>query len=752
MRILLARRVAIVGIVLWCIALAPAVLNGQSASGQKAGPAPTVTAQEMAALTEYSYRVSNDPPARVPNHPPIDQVPPKPMPNNPDWSAAKPANSSPGQGVIYNPATRQQVLAPLDFQAAKAAFAAGGGYNGADGGQGYESTPATMGGMTLLSAATRAQFPYRMNVKLLMRWGTSYFVCSGSMRNASTVLTAGHCVYDTGLNQWADEIWVYPAWDGVGSLFGPPTVVNPYGWAHSTALGSWTGWTVSHDFNFDIGAVGLDRAAGFLTGWFGWAWGFDCNFAQTTFYNSGSYPAESCGGGLHTGADMYFWGGSFDTCPNTNRLGLFTPIHGCLGAVWGGMSGSGAYYLDGSGNRFTHAVTSTSNRFDYAEYTRQWEDWINFLNGSFDPVSVQGPTFDLQPLNVAGPATFIAGQNTGGLTHVAANATQGAKNATFTFRVYLSTNDNIETTDTLVSTQTYGFNFGAVSSANINMAGVTIPANTPPGTYYLGVIYDNATDGNTGNNDTDGWDALKITVQSADVAMSLLSAPPQGSPGSSYTVNNTVINNGTAPTGSFRIGLYLSPTSTCSAATGTLIGSRAVALAGGASSNADTLVSIPAGAALGPAFICAIADDLSAVGEYNETNNTRSVAFNVVSATPILTLKINGQHPNPPVVSTTGPVALTLSISPTTYTAALDWYWAIVVNGAVSWITPGGLTSVPTPLAHQAPLVLTNASLANLTLPRGTTFTAAFFLVNGSTVVSSDFITAQVPAAATQDH
>jgi hypothetical protein len=449
---------------------------------------------------------------------------------------------------------------------------------------------------------------------------------------------------------------------------------------------------------------------------------------------------------------MYFWGGSFDTCPNTNRLGLFTPIHGCLGAVWGGMSGSGAYYLDGSGNRFTHAVTSTSNRFDYAEYTRQWEDWINFLNGSFDPVSVQGPTFDLQPLNVAGPATFIAGQNTGGLTHVAANATQGAKNATFTFRVYLSTNDNIETTDTLVSTQTYGFNFGAVSSANINMAGVTIPANTPPGTYYLGVIYDNATDGNTGNNDTDGWDALKITVQSADVAMSLLSAPPQGSPGSSYAVNNTVINNGTAPTGSFRIGLYLSPTSTCSAATGTLIGSRAVALAGGASSNADTLVSIPAGAALGPAFICAIADDLSAVGEYNETNNTRSVAFNVVSATPILTLKINGQHPNPPVVSTTGPVALTLSISPTTYTAALDWYWAIVVNGAVSWITPGGLTSVPTPLAHQAPLVLTNASLANLTLPRGTTFTAAFFLVNGSTVVSSDFITAQVPAAATQDH
>src|SRR5581483_10208320 len=133
MRILRARWAAIVGVVLWCIAFAPAALKGQSSSAQQSGPAPTVNAQEMAALAEHSYRVSNDAPARVPNHPPISQVPPKPMPDNPVWTGAAAANSSPGQGVMYNPATRQEVLAPLDFKAASGAFQAGGGYNGADG-------------------------------------------------------------------------------------------------------------------------------------------------------------------------------------------------------------------------------------------------------------------------------------------------------------------------------------------------------------------------------------------------------------------------------------------------------------------------------------------------------------------------------------------------------------------------------------------------------------------------------------------
>ncbi|MCH8859359.1 MAG: DUF1036 domain-containing protein [Proteobacteria bacterium] len=39
----------------------------------------------------------------------------------------------------------------------------------------------------------------------------------------------------------------------------------------------------------------------------------------------------------------------------------------CLDTLWGGMSGSGAYYIDGA-SRFVHAVASTSNRNDVGRY------------------------------------------------------------------------------------------------------------------------------------------------------------------------------------------------------------------------------------------------------------------------------------------------------------------------------------------------------------------------------------------------
>ena len=65
---------------------------------------------------------------------------------------------------------------------------------------------------------------------------------------------------------------------------------------------------------------------------------------------------------------------------------------------------------------------------------------------------------------------------------------------------------------------------------------VTIPSNTPPGNYYLGLIYDNATDGNTSNNDTDGWDAVAITVTKADLDITALSAPASAQPGDSIDV------------------------------------------------------------------------------------------------------------------------------------------------------------------------------------------------------------------------
>ena len=76
----------------------------------------------------------------------------------------------------------------------------------------------------------------------------------------------------------------------------------------------------------------------------------------------------------------------------------------------------------------------------------------------------------------------------------------------------LSTNDNISSSDTLLSTQNYTWDFNAVSSVWVNMVQVTIPSNTPAGDYWIGVKYDSATDGDSTNNETDGWDAAAIHV------------------------------------------------------------------------------------------------------------------------------------------------------------------------------------------------------------------------------------------------
>jgi subtilase family serine protease len=508
-----------------------------------------------------------------------------------------------------------------------------------------------------------------------------------------------------------------------------------------------------------------------------------------------------------------------------------------------------------------HGITSTSDRSTYGRYARQFQAWVDWTENTFIP-GVRGAAFDLEPLDVnAGPAVIVAGTSTSLLNHLAANATNGAASGTWTYRVYLSANDGITSVDTLLSTQSYAWNFGAMSSVSVNMANVTIPANTPTGTYYLGVIYDTATDGNSGNNDSSGWDAVPITVLNVDLDVTLVSAPasarpgdsvvvsntvqnignatstgfnvglyfstdstcttsdtflasravgplgaggasnantpvtiPGGaaggtryicaiadrlsevaefsetnntgfdtisivspdlsisvltvpalaSPGSSITVANTVFNGGTGPAGGFGVGLYLSTDTICTTGD-TLLATRGVAgLAAGASSAANTPVTIPSGTPFSSRFVCAIADSASGVSESNEGNNSLARALGIVSSTPTVNLKINGI--DAATVASTGAVLLTLDISPSTWTAPVDWYWMIVVGGNTYYVTAGGLSTTPAPLVTASPSPFTNATLLNLTLPPGTSMTNGFFLLNGATVVGSDVTTVNVAA------
>lgn len=498
-----------------CIATFP-LLAGSVAAGEPPsptpGPAPEVQAVETPGGHVLFAPAQGEAVPSPTGPPPLGEIPPMPMAYPPD-AATETEDSGPGEAEVHDPATGETQIGPMGLDPTPEALPRqrtrqGGYYGGADGGPSEDETlqPTAFGTKTVIGNVQ--DHPWRMNVKVAMRFGTDWFVCSGAMRDMRTVQLAGHCIHQGNGGNWADEVYVYPGWDGNGNIIPIEEGAETYGAARGIRFGSWTSWTQDGNWDFDWGVVALDRAVGSLTGWYGWEYGGGC---PTATYNVGAYPAESCGQpGLHNGRDMYYWWGTIDSCPG-NQFQINTTA-GCFTALWGGESGSNLYRIDGS-SRYVGGIASTSNRSTIGRYVRTSQAWVEYLNNTFIPDYGRGATFDLQALDMNGePSTIRAGTATTTLNHLAANATNGALNTTFNYTVRLSTNNLISTADTLLSSQLYGWSFGALGSVRVNMVQVTIPENTPPGTYWLGVVYDSATDGNSSNNDSSYWDAQEINV------------------------------------------------------------------------------------------------------------------------------------------------------------------------------------------------------------------------------------------------
>jgi|GEM_PF-3057927 len=511
-------------------------------------------------------RLGGDANAPLPPHPPMDQIPPIPMP----MTADAPGVFAPGS-TMFNATTRQATQQPL--------VAPSGLLGGTSAGLppvGWQDTfpeldPTTTFG-SMVVAGSLDSYPRSPNCKIIMRFTDTggnqwWFAGSGSMQDSGVVITASHCVYtrsfvDGGgttrvVNNWADVIYVYPGWDGV-SVSGPfaapngTELIQNFGWMTGTQYLASNSWINDGSFENDVALIGCyDRSAGSLTGTFGWAWGFDCATIQSRSYSNFSYPAQNCGGGLHTGTTMYFLSGVFDSCPG-NQL-QFNTTAGCTTAVWGGMSGSGAYYLDG-GNRLVHAICSNSNRTTSGRYAKLWEQFVidmgNFNNG------VRGGGFDPEVLRfrTAGTAvqagtSFAAGTNV--LVANNSNANPAAQN--YTVRVYLSSNNNISNTDTLLGTWNYNWDFGAMTSVTFNVPGPFIPAATPPGNYWIGVELEAPGDVDLGNNDTDTWDATQVTITAAapsnDTCVSALTLTVNSAAFGNNDTANTDGDTGCAGTG-----------------------------------------------------------------------------------------------------------------------------------------------------------------------------------------------------------
>ncbi len=510
-----------------------AVLSGSIglASGQVAAPA-VVQAVDVTPGHVPVFRLGDLVPIEPPPHPPLDQIPPMPMP----FPTEEPNPAiRPMSMVVYDSTTGESYEIPLaqegDLPPDMRVTRAFGGIdpNSAPG----REMSRGLGTMAAVTNAELQAFPARPNCKLAMRYnvgGTNYwFSCSGTLIDGGVVLTAGHCVYthtaNVGnppaplvFNRWAEEIYVYPGWNGAAEAPPSNTVSQYWGWARSTNYQSNTAWVDNVDFNADLAVIRLNRTStrniGMLTGWYGMSYD-GCD--GSTFYNW-SYPAETCNpptNTMHTGRQMYYWAGTVNECPNLvngNQYIIHTAA-GCLTAVWGGMSGSSMYkFVDGS--RTVMAVCSRSNRSTRGYYCGL-TDWF-FTQSNTWISDTRGTVFDAEVLRcrITGATTFPAASEVTTANFVATNPTNNnPASRTYTFRVYLSTNNDISDADTLLSTQTFTYDFAPMSSITVNIAPFSVPGGTPAGNYWIGVILDNATDTNTDNNDTDTWDAQPIVLQ-----------------------------------------------------------------------------------------------------------------------------------------------------------------------------------------------------------------------------------------------
>ncbi|MCU1245495.1 MAG: hypothetical protein JWN02_1405, partial [Acidobacteria bacterium] len=366
----------------------------------------------------------------------------------------------------------------------------------------FSAHPLNFGGLSVVGSPQL--WPYSPVVKIFMHFPTSgWFACSGSMVEASHVLTAGHCVFDTDFGEWADQFIVFPGATGYDPAWS--SLVAPVGAAGWTEAHSFSGWTLSGDLNYDIGMIDTDRTVGALSGWYGFGYNDTCSFyLNNTFFTPG-YPGESPYDGTH----MYTRAGVFDECDADSGGSWFGNDLVFYGRSYHGQSGSSQ---TNASSLIAYGVLSNGDD-TFTDSPRILSSEFSTLLGNINddtPTSV-----DIVAMGASGSSSAAAGSQVGAMSYVLYNNSTASVSTTYSVSIYLSTNNFISTSDRLLQTHNVTVNLGARSGIRANVSSLpVIPGDVGGGSYWLGVIV-NAADANTGNNASSGDDAMPITVTSA---------------------------------------------------------------------------------------------------------------------------------------------------------------------------------------------------------------------------------------------
>ena len=395
-----------------------------------------------------------------------------------------------------------------------------------------EPDPRDFGNLAQLNNPALSE-EWRPIVRIESQWNSkpnNTFLCTGTLIDPGIVLTSGACVFgnSNGYVGWADSVRVVPAYENGTTPFGEASGVQL--WAFDEFM---DGGSLGHD----IGWIKLDRPVGALTNWHNFGHEEDSFMSLSTFNNPG-YPRAN-----------------FDNQFLYNRSGQFNEIlterlyHT---AEVANMKGSPALNLDtltvyGVESRIIRSGTTSA----HARLTQTKVDYIESIIANNTPTTV-----DLIPLQFRVPNSngLVAGTWPTSASFVLHNYSTASTptDQAVSLSLYLSTDDIVDQSDTLLADGSFliegslnGRN--SVTISNIQWQGSpAIPLDTPPDTYFLGIIL-NENDAIPANNATHGWDTTEIQILPPQMSVTpntLTTNMEAGDPPVERTVTVDILGNG----------------------------------------------------------------------------------------------------------------------------------------------------------------------------------------------------------------
>jgi len=262
------------------------------------------------------------------------------------------------------------------------------------------------------------------------------------------------------------------------------------------------------------------------------------------------------------------------------------------------------------------------------------------------------------------PATLAEGEHFS-VTDTVMN--QGADPAASSVTQYYLSASGIKDTNSILLSGKRSVPGLKAGKSSRGLAAVTVPLTTPTGVYYLLACANNTgvvQESNQTNNCTPSKKTANLTAPDL-VEISVTNPPSSESAGDSFSVTDTVENQGDRKAVASVTRYYLSSTGVKDTGAVLLTGSRSIpALAPGATSGGTVTVKIPSNTPDGIYYLLACADDTNKVAESTETNNCIASSTQITSyyTANVQSITVNGSlcsaatsssYPNKPCVSVT---------------------------------------------------------------------------------------------------